>query len=62
MNLSVLVKSAGYTPAVWSEADEAIAWKVGIHIALVISSVLFAHMDSISERTHALKHKGNTQH
>jgi uncharacterized protein (TIGR00645 family) len=62
VNLGVLLKSGGDTPAIWSEADQAIAWKVGIHVVLVISGVLFAYMDSISERTHALKHKGHTEH
>ena len=62
VNLGVLLKSGGDTPAIWSEADQAIAWKVGIHVVLVISGVLFAYMDSISERTHALKHKGNSEH
>jgi len=32
-------------------ADKAIAWKVGIHILLVISGVLFAFMDKIAEST-----------
>jgi uncharacterized protein (TIGR00645 family) len=62
VNLSVLLKSGGDTPAIWSEADQAIAWKVGIHIILVISGVLFAYMDSISEKTHALKHKAQADH
>jgi len=29
---------------------------------LLISGVLVAYMDSISERTHALKHKGHSEH
>ena len=62
VNLSVLLKSGGDTPAIWSEADQAIAWKVVIHIALVITGLLFAYMDNISERTNSLKHKGNTGH
>lgn len=62
VNLSILLKSGGDTPAIWSEADQAIAWKVGIHIALVITGLLFAYMDNISERTHSLKHKGNPEH
>ena len=48
VNLSVLLKSGGDTPAIWSEADQAIAWKVGIHIILLFSGVLFAYMDNIS--------------
>jgi uncharacterized protein (TIGR00645 family) len=59
VNLSILLKTGGDTPAIWSEADQAIAWKVGIHVVLVITGLLFAYMDNISERTHALKHKGN---
>lgn len=59
VNLSVLLKSGGDTPAIWSEADQAIAWKVGIHIILLFSGVLFAYMDNISERTHELKNKYN---
>lgn len=62
VNVGVLLKSAGDRPAVWTEADQAIAWKVGIHVVLVISGVLFAYMDGISERTHALKHKGDSRH
>jgi uncharacterized membrane protein YqhA len=32
-------------------ADKQLAWKVGIHTVLMISGVLFAVMDSISEGT-----------
>jgi uncharacterized protein (TIGR00645 family) len=60
VNLGVLLKSGGDVAAIWSEADQALAWKVGIHVVLVISGVLFAYMDSLSEKTHALKHKGNS--
>lgn len=35
----------------WSAADTAIAWKVGIHMILVVSGVLFALMDRIAEAT-----------
>ena len=62
VNLGVLLKSGGDTPAIWSEADQAIAWKVGIHVVLVISGVLFAYMDSLSEKTHALKLKSHSDH
>ena len=62
VNLGVLLKTGGDTPAIWSEADQAIAWKVGIHVVLVISGVLFAYMDSLSERTHALKHRSEAEH
>jgi uncharacterized protein (TIGR00645 family) len=36
---------------VWTAADKAIAWKVGIHVILVVSGVLFAFMDKIAEAT-----------
>jgi len=36
---------------VWTNEDKAIIWKVGIHILLVISGVLFALMDKIAEST-----------
>jgi uncharacterized protein (TIGR00645 family) len=62
VNLGVLLKSGGDTPAIWSEADQAIAWKVGIHVVLVISGVLFAYMDSLSEKTHALKLQSHSEH
>jgi hypothetical protein len=62
VNLSILLKTGGDSPAIWSEADQAISWKVGIHIILVISGLLFAYMDNITERTHALKNKGNIEH
>ena len=40
----------------WTQADKALAWKVSIHIFLVISGVLFALMDSIAEKTAHGKH------
>ena len=45
-------------PATWTAMDKAIAWKVGIHILLVVSGVLFALMDKIAESTpkHGGKH------
>ena len=61
VNLNILLKSGGNTPAIWSEADQAIAWKVGIHFALIVTGLLFAYMDNISERTYALKQKGNAE-
>jgi uncharacterized protein (TIGR00645 family) len=36
-----------------SNADKVLAWKLGIHITLVISGVLFALMDRIAEGAHA---------
>jgi len=62
VNLSILLKTGGDTAAIWSEADQALAWKVGIHVGLVITGLLFAYMDYVSERTHALKHKGHLEH
>jgi uncharacterized protein (TIGR00645 family) len=62
VNLSILLKTGGDTPAIWSEADQALAWKVGIHVGLVFTGLLFAYMDYVSERTHSLKHKGNPEH
>jgi uncharacterized protein (TIGR00645 family) len=38
-------------PWTWTAADKAIAWKVGIHVILVISGMLFAVMDKIAEAT-----------
>lgn len=62
VNVSAIIKSGSDIPAVWSEADQAIAWKVAIHFILVVSGVLFAYMDKISESTHALKHNGKKDH
>lgn len=54
--------SAQPVHAQWTTLDSAIAWKVGIHVILIISGVLFAYMDKISETTHALKHAGKSGH
>jgi uncharacterized protein (TIGR00645 family) len=62
VNLDIILKSGGDTPAIWSEADQAVAWKVGIHVCLVVTGLLFAYMDNVSERTHALKRKGEAEH
>ena len=62
VNLGVFLNSDGDVPAIWSEADQALAWKVGIHVVLIISGILFAYMDSLSERTHSLKTKGHQSH
>ena len=62
VNLGVFLNSDGDVPAIWSEADQALAWTVGIHVVLIISGVLFAYMDSLSERTHSLKTKGHQSH
>jgi uncharacterized protein (TIGR00645 family) len=32
----------------WTVADQSLAWKVGIHVVLVVSGVLFALMDKIA--------------
>ncbi len=42
-------RAADEAPWIWTEADKALAWKVGIHLILVISGVLFALMDKIAE-------------
>lgn len=41
----------------WTVEDKALAWKVGIHLLLVISGVLFAIMDKVAESVHAGKGK-----
>ncbi|MEK7206438.1 MAG: TIGR00645 family protein [Pseudomonadota bacterium] len=38
---------------------EQLAWKVGIHLTLIVSGVLFALMDKIAEETKHGKHKGH---
>jgi uncharacterized protein (TIGR00645 family) len=50
--------AAQNAPTSWTAIDKAIAWKVGIHILLVVSGVLFALMDKIAESTpkHGSKH------
>lgn len=35
----------------WTVSDTKLAWKVGIHVVLVVSGVLFAVMDRIAEAT-----------
>jgi uncharacterized protein (TIGR00645 family) len=49
------------TPGTWMIEDKQLAWKVGIHSTLVLSGVLFAHMDKIAESTpkHGDKKHGN---
>lgn len=37
----------------WTVSDTKLAWKVGIHVVLVVSGVLFAVMDRIAESKHA---------
>jgi len=55
VNVGNLVPASATVHAIWSEADQALAWKVGIHVILVVSGVLFALMDKISESTHIAK-------
>lgn len=55
VNVGNLVPASATAHAIWSEADQALAWKVGIHVILVVSGVLFALMDKISESTHIAK-------
>jgi len=38
-------------PHSWTIADQALAWKVAIHVVLVISGLLFALMDKIADST-----------
>ena len=45
----------------WTNADKALAWKVGIHITLVFSGVLFALMDRVAEGGHHDKARDKTQ-
>ena len=42
----------------WTIEDKALAWKVAIHLILVVSGVLFAIMDKVAESTpkHGSKH------
>lgn len=49
------------TPGIWMIEDKQLAWKVGIHITLVLSGVLFALMDKIAESTpkHGVKKHSN---
>jgi uncharacterized protein (TIGR00645 family) len=49
----------GADPGTWTVADKQLAWKVGIHLVLITSGVLFALMDRIAEGTkthHTDKH------
>ena len=55
VNVGNLVPASSTVAAIWSEADQALAWKVAIHVILVVSGVLFALMDKISESTHIAK-------
>lgn len=49
----ISVSSDGTAAAwTWTEDDKAIAWKVVIHVVLVISGVLFAVMDKIGAAAH----------
>jgi uncharacterized protein (TIGR00645 family) len=54
VNVGAQIDAAAATPGAewtWTAADKAIAWKVGIHMILVVSGVLFATMDKIAEST-----------
>lgn len=55
VNIGALIQNAPSTPAVWTTTDQALMWKVGIHVILIFSGVLFALMDKISESTHIAK-------
>ncbi|OGI38680.1 MAG: hypothetical protein A2140_10540 [Candidatus Muproteobacteria bacterium RBG_16_62_13] len=58
VNVGAQIAASGEPTAAWhwTNADMALAWKVSIHIFLVISGVLFALMDSIAEKTAHGKH------
>ena len=43
-------------PHSWTVADQALAWKVGIHFVLVLSGLLFALMDKIADSTKHAAH------
>ena len=59
VNISNLIHAGNANEAwVWSNADMAIAWKVTIHVILIISGVLFALMDKIAESAHHVKKGG----
>jgi len=52
VNVGAQIEAAGdlaITPAEFTQADKAIAWKVAIHLILVVSGVLFALMDKVAE-------------
>jgi uncharacterized protein (TIGR00645 family) len=52
------VQSAAATAWEWTADDKAIAWKVVIHVILVISGVMFAYMDRLtSHDDHAAETK-----
>lgn len=65
VNVGAQLTANASTPATatgWTTVDTAIAWKVGIHVILIISGVLFAYMDKIAESTHSIKHAGKGGH
>ncbi|BAU48499.1 membrane protein [Sulfurifustis variabilis] len=50
VNISIAAEDVT-TAADWTLSDTKLAWKVGIHVVLVVSGVLFAVMDRIAEAT-----------
>jgi uncharacterized protein (TIGR00645 family) len=50
VNISIAAEDVTAT-AGWTLSDTKLAWKVGIHVVLVVSGVLFAVMDRIAEAT-----------
>jgi len=57
-----LQTDGGDTSWTWTAHDKAIAWKVVIHLILVVSGVLFAFMDRLSSHNHtAMAPKGASQ-
>ena len=56
--LNVALATTGQAAAVaewqWTANDKALAWKVMIHVILVVSGVLFAYMDRLTVHTQAI--------
>lgn len=50
VNISIAAEDVN-AAAGWTVSDTKLAWKVGIHVVLVVSGVLFAVMDRIAEAT-----------
>lgn len=50
-------------PGTWTVADKRLAWKVGIHLVLITSGVMFAVMDRIAgHSSHAKANDGDDAH
>jgi len=44
-------------PGTWTVGDKQLAWRLVIHVVLVVSGVLFALMDKVAESTKHTKHR-----